>query len=153
MTASIGFFALTCLMTASNFLPLQDILRDTAWDYRVFVVVAPSPDEQAVRDPAVQMKTASPELAARDAFVLWAFQDNAEEFTLSSAEYEQAATQLVGAWPRRLAPAPDPRATTLILIGKDGTEKARQTAPRFDLDSLLGLIDTMPMRRQEMRER
>ena len=41
---------------------------------------------------------------------------------------------------------------TTVLIGKDGGEKLRRTND-VDLFEILGLIDTMPMRRQEMRER
>jgi len=38
-----------------------------------------------------------------------------------------------------------------ILIGKDGGVKGRWDSP-VDMDALFGLIDAMPMRRQEMRE-
>ena len=41
-------------------------------------------------------------------------------------------------------------AFTFILIGKDGTEKMRSKEP-VSLEELLGLIDSMPMRRAEMR--
>ncbi len=41
---------------------------------------------------------------------------------------------------------------TVILIGKDGTEKLRSQRP-LTLDRLFGTIDSMPMRRHEMRER
>jgi len=40
---------------------------------------------------------------------------------------------------------------TLILIGKDGGEKMRQTS-KFDLKKVFALIDQMPMRRREMEE-
>lgn len=40
---------------------------------------------------------------------------------------------------------------TLILVGKDGREKARQIG-QFDLKSLFDLIDTMPMRIREMQQ-
>jgi hypothetical protein len=39
-----------------------------------------------------------------------------------------------------------------ILIGKDGGEKARQTG-ELNLQAFFDLIDTMPMRQQEMRDR
>lgn len=42
---------------------------------------------------------------------------------------------------------------TLILIGKDGGEKRRQIGSEIDLKALFPLIDGMPMRRQEMREK
>jgi hypothetical protein len=43
----------------------------------------------------------------------------------------------------------DPSAFTFILIGKDGTEKWRQSDV-MDIDHLFGLIDAMPMRQREM---
>ena len=42
-------------------------------------------------------------------------------------------------------------AFTLILIGKDGTEKMRRSSPVF-LDELYQLIDGMPMRKIEMKK-
>ncbi|MEY3051657.1 MAG: hypothetical protein RLY31_1442 [Bacteroidota bacterium] len=41
---------------------------------------------------------------------------------------------------------------TLVLLGKDGTEKLRSTEP-VPLQDLFGLIDSMPMRRAELQER
>lgn len=41
----------------------------------------------------------------------------------------------------------------LVLIGKDGGTKARQSEGVFDLDRVLELIDSMPMRRAEMLQR
>ena len=41
----------------------------------------------------------------------------------------------------------------LLLIGKDGTVKARQSEGAFDLERLLDLIDSMPMRRAEPQRR
>lgn len=41
----------------------------------------------------------------------------------------------------------------LLLIGKDGGVKQRQTAPNFSLQRMYALIDTMPMRQEEMRSR
>lgn len=40
---------------------------------------------------------------------------------------------------------------TVVLIGKDGTEKERFSKP-IEPERLFGLIDQMPMRRREMRE-
>jgi hypothetical protein len=41
----------------------------------------------------------------------------------------------------------------LLLIGKDGGMKARQSGAMLDLEDLFELIDTMPMRRAEMQRR
>ncbi len=45
------------------------------------------------------------------------------------------------------------RGAQLVLIGKDGGVKTRQAGEVFDLKPLFELIDSMPMRRTEMRQR
>lgn len=45
-----------------------------------------------------------------------------------------------------------PQDFTVILVGKDGGEKLRLDRP-VTLGELFGLIDQMPMRRREMRQR
>jgi hypothetical protein len=44
---------------------------------------------------------------------------------------------------------PVPTGTAVLLIGKDGGLKSRSS--NLDLEATFGLIDQMPMRRQEMR--
>jgi len=39
----------------------------------------------------------------------------------------------------------------VILIGKDGTKKLRQSSP-LETDTLFSVIDAMPMRQREMRK-
>lgn len=41
---------------------------------------------------------------------------------------------------------------TFVLIGKDGGEKSRQTQT-LDLEKIFALIDTMPMRKNEMKKK
>ncbi|MBW4517481.1 MAG: DUF4174 domain-containing protein [Timaviella obliquedivisa GSE-PSE-MK23-08B] len=41
---------------------------------------------------------------------------------------------------------------TVILVGKDGTEKQRSQTP-IDPATIFRTIDAMPMRQQEMRDR
>ena len=45
------------------------------------------------------------------------------------------------------------RGAQLVLIGKDGGIKARYSEDVFDLKRLFTLIDSMPMRRAEMKQR
>ncbi|MDI1249127.1 MAG: DUF4174 domain-containing protein [Lacunisphaera sp.] len=45
-----------------------------------------------------------------------------------------------------------PAAFSVVLIGKDGGEKLRQTTPLAPAD-LFALVDAMPMRQAEIRER
>ncbi|WP_166395049.1 DUF4174 domain-containing protein [Rubrobacter marinus] len=46
----------------------------------------------------------------------------------------------------------EPGAFTALLVGKDGTVKHRSDEP-VGLEELYALVDAMPMRRREMRER
>lgn len=50
------------------------------------------------------------------------------------------------------APAEDGHAFRAVLVGKDGTLKAIYGAD-FEWDAVFGLIDTMPMRQQEVARR
>jgi hypothetical protein len=45
------------------------------------------------------------------------------------------------------------REVQLLLIGKDGGMKARQSGGMLDLDRVFELVDSMPMRRAEMQRR
>jgi len=45
-----------------------------------------------------------------------------------------------------------PETFAVLLVGKDGTEKSRNTGPA-GMEEIFGRIDQMPMRRQEMREK
>ena len=45
------------------------------------------------------------------------------------------------------------REVQLLLIGKDGGLKARQSGAMLDLERVFELIDSMPMRREEMQRR
>lgn len=44
------------------------------------------------------------------------------------------------------------KGSTFILLGKDGSEKARQRG-RLELRAVFALIDAMPMRKAELRQR
>lgn len=46
----------------------------------------------------------------------------------------------------------EPNAFQIILIGKDGTEKYRSAHP-MSMQKLFSLIDSMPMRKRETKER
>jgi hypothetical protein len=48
---------------------------------------------------------------------------------------------------------PEESSATVVLVGKDGTEKRRRGVGSGDLSDLFELVDAMPMRRREMRER
>lgn len=112
-----------------------DSLDSLGWDYRVLIGRSGDPE------PALSaLADAAPELADRDLLY----------FLLSGdARYSNAPTPPGGAlWDevQRLV-----EKDGFVLIGRDGSVKARYD--RLDLDAVFALIDTMPMRVQEMRAR
>lgn len=46
----------------------------------------------------------------------------------------------------------NPKEFTVILIGKDGSEKYRSRSP-IELNKLFSIIDSMPMRKEEMKRK
>ena len=100
---------------------------------RQLVLIAPSdshPDLLATREELLQTRRESTD---RDLVV---------------REYvgEEGADELPAAY------APDTGRFVMILVGKDGTEKRRDTKA-VPIQEIYALIDTMPMRKREMRER
>lgn len=104
-----------------------DTLDQYRWEKRPIVVFSDEDDPRLARQMA-RFEANRADLADRDNVIVL---DTSEDSALR----------------RRFRPA----AFTVILVGKDGTEKAR-TDDVVDLDSFEALIDTMPMRRREMRE-
>ena len=119
-----------------------DALR---WEIRALLIFAPSPDDGRARDLDAQLSVKACELADRDLVVARAPASGGARLggqVLARSE----ATAL-----RRRYGVTD-QDFTVVLVGKDGGEKLRAAEPR-DLDDVLALIDGMPMRRAEMRER
>lgn len=115
------------------------------WTHRPLLVFAPSAQDPRYAEFAERAQRLGAELTERDVPLLHAFaRTNGPEppCTLDPA----AAERLRSTFGVR------PDDATAILLGKDGGEKQRQ--PLADpLDPLLDLIDGMPMRQREIRER
>lgn len=113
--------------------------------YRLIILFAPSPDDpqyQAFRD---QIPNQRDEIIDRDILVFHIFETGrsrtGESFIDSSSAGSLRATFSI-----------NPGGFTVILIGKDGTEKWRREG-RAELGEIFPLIDSMPLRQREMRER
>lgn len=78
--------------------------------------------------------------------------------TLDDPSFRAQAAALVSAWDGlierdfRVLTETGATAFSLRLVGKDGGEKLRSLQP-VSAASLFALVDAMPMRRREMRER
>ena len=103
-----------------------DPLASARWDARPLVVVAP-PDDPRIAEQRERIAEAASGFRERDQMLVEARDgDGLRE---------------------RFRVAPD--AFAVILVGKDGTEKARWPEP-VDAAEVFALIDAMPMRRREI---
>lgn len=101
-------------------------LADYRWQSRPVIVFAEAADPRLAAQ-LVAFRDAAPAMAERDNVVI-------------------VDTSLTTPLARRFRP----EGFTVILVGKDGGEKLRRTRV-VDPGELGALIDTMPMRRNEMR--
>lgn len=124
----------------------DDPLSEFRWKNRILLVSAPldtltGEELQALRKA---LTSEAKPLRERDLIVIDLSQrplnlPNAKR--LSQAKSDSLSRKL------KLSEATGP---VFLLLGKDGGEKARQS-PQLDLAKLFALIDTMPMRRSEMK--
>jgi hypothetical protein len=118
-------------------------LAPFTWDRRVLLAFA------AVEGPALQQQrdllaAARPEFEERDMVVLAVIGGDRVEALLGSAKGASAAAL------RERFGVPATEAFAAVLVGKDGGEKWRAARPA-EPGELFALIDTMPMRRNEMQ--
>lgn len=126
--------------------PLRTLRLETYRDkHRLLLVFAPSPQDEQCLEQRRFFNGLDKALSERDLLVLYLFdiaQGQLGDLSLSS----EVAHHL-----RKRFGLP-PATFTVVLIGKDGTEKERYKAP-VDPASLFATIDQMPMRRREMKRR
>ncbi len=140
--------AVALLMLAPDALPAPPCWADLdayRWTHRPLLVFAPSAQHPRYAAFAERAHPLGAELAERDVPLVHAFaRTNGHEppCTLDPATAERL----------RSAFGVRPDDATAILLGKDGGEKQRQPLAE-PLDPLLDLIDGMPMRQREIRER
>ncbi|MEO1014423.1 MAG: DUF4174 domain-containing protein [Pseudomonadota bacterium] len=120
------------------------------WKYRLLIIWAEEPD--AVRAQIDDLEDA--DLIERDLLIVRMF-GRVHGFTVAPSGERPPWTRIVDLTDTPFEEgrgeglrAPDYLA---VLIGKDGDEKARWTAP-VSASDLFGTIDAMPMRRREVRD-
>lgn len=120
-------------------------LSDYQWRYRPVLVFAPSEQTPAYRQQLQQWQAQIQEIRDRDMRLIEVFssgESRASGQPITAAAANQLRRQL-GVAPERF---------TVILVGKDGTEKQRASHP-VHLTTLFRTIDAMPMRQREMQRR
>ena len=121
------------------------LMADYQWQNRVLLVFAPDAEHGALAEQSANLSGMEADLRARD-LVVWQLVDQ-EPAVVNGAASPDLTSQLFydhfsiedGEF-------------TVILLGKDGTEKLKQTQP-VTASGLFALIDAMPMRQREMRQR
>lgn len=118
-------------------------MQNFVWKNRPVVVVAPAADDPLLTDQVARLSSRAPALAERDMVVITvADSDVRVDGKPASGIYADALRARFGIMRGERA---------VLLIGKDGGVKLRRdtsVAP----EELFALIDSMPMRRREMRE-
>lgn len=111
------------------------LLKESKWQKRVLLLYAPTADNADLLRQQQLLEADRPGLAAREITVREVV---ASQLSAADRTYVQQRLAVSGA------------TFVLLLIGKDGGVKRRETEP-ISAKSLFSTIDVMPMRQQEMR--
>ena len=127
--------------TSAQAIDAARLMPELVWQKRVLLIFAANQDGADYRQQQTLLKTVADGLIDRDMAVIRVFSDNHLVIDLQS--YDQS----VASFHQHFAVAPGE--FRVILVGKDGTIKLDRDSAVSD-DDLFSLIDSMPMRRQEI---
>lgn len=117
-------------------------LSACAWQYRPLIVVAPAGDDTRLRKQSLALSYVEEEMRDRNIVLVE---------IVGSDVYTRHCRRLLldaNALRKRLGVYPDQFA--VVLVGKDTGIKFRSSSP-VDMAFIFSLIDSMPIRQQEMR--
>ena len=120
-------------------------LKDYRWKNRIILIFAPSATDPGYRSLNREIQTQRAEIIDRDLRIFHILEEGEsrlEESSLDTGSVDSLRDSF----------SPHTGQLTVVLIGKDGGEKLRQV-DWVSLAEIFGLIDTMPMRQEEMRNR
>ena len=118
---------------------------DHLWKHRVLLVFSPSQQTAEYREQLDHLRADAAGLEERDLQVYRIFPEGLITSERDVLDHNDLSDQY------RSQYGVDPETFTVVLVGKDGTEKLRTTEV-LRLDKLYATIDAMPMRRREMRD-
>ena len=118
-------------------------LSDYRWKHRLLFIFAPSVTDATFLALDKRLSQSSPEIEDRDVIIFRIIENSDSRVADKLLSPEDAE-----ALRRRFATAPG--RFTVVLVGKDGGVKLVGDRD-VDLQSIFRLIDSMPMRQQEMR--
>jgi len=141
-----GLTAALALVAAPPSLAQMDRLE---WSYRPIVVIADSTNDPTLSDIGIVLRQSRDALADRDVMVVTVA---GNEVTVWDPALNEAPELSFDADRLREAYARAGEPVSITLVGKDGGIKERGSRPG-DIQDMLDLIDTMPMRQREVRAR
>ena len=129
-------------VTSGQALDAERLMPELTWEKRVLLVFAPNGEEPGARHQDAILEAIDSGLIERDMTVIRVFADN--RVYIDGQSHEQSAASFY----QRFGVNSDQ--FRVILVGKDGDVKLDQSSTVAGND-LFGLIDSMPMRRDEMQ--
>jgi hypothetical protein len=120
-------------------------LSEYRWQNRILLVFAPSADFPAYRRYVQEIEGQRQGIQERDLLILRILEQG-QSFRGGALLRPEAAASLVQRFGVRRGE------TRVVLIGKDGGVKLDRAA-LVPMAEIFGLIDSMPMRRQELKEK
>jgi hypothetical protein len=120
-------------------------LRSYQWKNRLLILFAPSEGDLAYQSFKEQLQGWAEEVQDRDLLIFHVLETGEGRLAHLSLNKEQVLFL-------RNKFSIKPGQLTAILIGKDGEVKLRRELP-VELSEIFLIIDAMPMRQQEIRER
>lgn len=138
----IAFYGVTY---AGSGAPMNMDLNDYRWKNRLLLLFAPSSDVNEFKGQKRELQSQWEGVLDRDLIIMEIFLKGDSRLMndqLSQESGEQLRRQF----------RVEPDRFEVILIGKDGTVKLRNSG-QVPVSDLFGLIDAMPMRQDEMRRK
>ena len=120
-------------------------LNQFQWKNRLLFIFAPQEGDEVFQALQNEILTQPDEISERDLVVFKIFESGPSYRDTTRIDPQTAAAI-------RTEFAAPPGQFTCILVGKDGGIKLRQDA-LVKLEEVFNLIDAMPMRREEMRQK
>jgi len=115
------------------------------WRNRLLLVFAPSEDDERYRALRRELQRQEHEIVDRDLLIFHILESGESRLADSLIDHQSAASL-------RNRFSVNPGQFLVVLIGKDGGEKLRRGG-EVDITEIFSLIDSMPMRQREIRER
>lgn len=139
----------SCFVSLLIGLPALAQMAELKWTYRPLVIVAPWADDAALKDIQIVLRQSRDDMADRDMVVVTVAGDTA--YAWDPAVDKRLDIQFDAVALRQTYQRADGR-VSIVLIGKDGDVKDYGTTPG-DIQNMIDLIDTMPMRQRELDAR